>query len=605
MKLTATIELYRDEEKVDSTRVTGDNSYSFKGLAKYDLTDGHIYSYTVKEVPVDGYTLTSEVENQTNGKDFTNTINQDYVNIEGTKTWVVPSEMTVMPDITINLYQNVVEGDITSGTEVYKTVTLKNGTTKYEFKDLPKYQTDKDGKYILDLNGSVKSNLYVVKEEAVDKFTTTMNNYDITNTYNIPTGNITKSWTSQETTQEQVPVDVVFVLDTSLSMIQYGSTRGETMVNAVNSAISDILSFNSHNRVSVVGFSEYGILNDVGVSYSNTTDTTLLLELGRYNPDNNNKYLVKNGNALTTSVDEKSGAQITRYFDGGTYTQAGIKLGAQQLINNNDITANINGKTVKRIPVIILVSDGEPTAFNADYDDLAANTKCGSAQLANTTAAYGYYTILTANYYKQQVTSHYQMENNTSAKFFTIAMDLGSHYGRTTLNPNSTNVNTCNGYTETITYISNTGISNDLYNYLNLQTGTTSTWYNTNNEVQSTISIIANPYRTTGYSYVDRAFTNSMTSEELRSAIITSIVETVPHSTSWAITAAERVACKAYLPGIDTTLNGFNITAGSVTYTSCSAAIADGVVASDTKGYYLDLAKLPAGTTVTVTYKQN
>ena len=72
--------------------------YSFDNLAKYDLEDGHIYSYTVSEDAVNGYTSVQ------NGNNFTNTINQEKITVSGTKTWVDP-DGTVHPNITINYIQ--------------------------------------------------------------------------------------------------------------------------------------------------------------------------------------------------------------------------------------------------------------------------------------------------------------------------------------------------------------------------------------------------------------------------------------------------------------------------------------------------------------------
>ena len=591
--LTVTIELLRDGGKIDERTVTGNGSYKFENLPKYDLSNGHVYNYTVQEATVDGYTP-SEVANQTNGKNFTNIIEQAYVDIEGTKTWVTPEDKINLV-ATIELYQD---------NEKFRETTV-SGNSSYKFEGLPKYNLEDGHTYN-----------YTVKEALLDKYTPSINGYDITNTYNIPTGTVTKKWTSQETTQKEVPIDVVFVLDTSLSMIQYGSTRGSTMVDAVNSAIDQILSFNNQNRVSVVGFSEYGILEELRIPYKNNEEASVLLELGRYTSNKDKKYLVKKGDSLVTTVKEKSGAQTSRYFEAGTYTQVGIKKGAEQLLNNRkannekDITAVVDGKTVKRIPIIILLSDGEPTAFNPDYKGLSSQNKCGSAQLKNTTAAYGYYTILTANYYKERVTKHYEMDNNTSAKVFTIAMDISSHYGKTVLNPNTDNVKECKRYTENIDYIANKNISKNLYEYLNLKSDITGKWYRVgedslNENSGKTVKIVANPYRTVGYNYADRAFSNAMNAEELKNAMLISITETVPNTRTWTITEEDRAACKVYLPDIDINASGFSIVVGSISYTSCTKAIEDGVVANDTDGYYVDLSVLPAGSTITITYRQN
>ena len=54
-------------------------------LDRYDLEDGHNYSYTVKEDEVEGYTSV-----KVDGNNVTNTINQEKIAKSGTKTWIVP-----------------------------------------------------------------------------------------------------------------------------------------------------------------------------------------------------------------------------------------------------------------------------------------------------------------------------------------------------------------------------------------------------------------------------------------------------------------------------------------------------------------------------------
>lgn len=143
--LTATIELYRDNEKIATTTVRGNSTYKFENLDKYDLGDGHIYNYTVKEVEVEGYT-TEQTENN-----FKNTIVQEYIKLSGTKRWLEPEE-TVHDDVIIQLQQNGVPYTVNGVT--YE-VTLKDGTTSFEFLNLPKYKIE---------NGKVKEYEYTVKE---------------------------------------------------------------------------------------------------------------------------------------------------------------------------------------------------------------------------------------------------------------------------------------------------------------------------------------------------------------------------------------------------------------------------------------------------------
>ncbi|MBQ3205378.1 MAG: Cna B-type domain-containing protein, partial [Peptococcaceae bacterium] len=67
------VELYQNGEAIDEVEITADMNwqYSFDGLAMYD-EDGVAYSYTVKEVPIDGYL--SLVVPTANGYDITNTL---------------------------------------------------------------------------------------------------------------------------------------------------------------------------------------------------------------------------------------------------------------------------------------------------------------------------------------------------------------------------------------------------------------------------------------------------------------------------------------------------------------------------------------------------
>ena len=93
----------RDGKEFTSQELTnGATTYTFENLDKYDLTDGHVYEYTVTENPVDGYTSKQE------GTNFTNTIEQEKVSVSGNKTWIAP-EGTQVPTITINLLRDCKE----------------------------------------------------------------------------------------------------------------------------------------------------------------------------------------------------------------------------------------------------------------------------------------------------------------------------------------------------------------------------------------------------------------------------------------------------------------------------------------------------------------
>lgn len=153
------IDLCRDGNVIDSVELkSGESKYSFRNLDKYDLTDGHIYEYTVREQAIEEYSASYD------GYDITNTIDQKYVTVSGTKTWVAP-EGTEFPDITVNLLKN--------GEEIDE-VVLENGTTDFAFDNLEQYSYSDDG--------VVTVNEYTITEDAVNGYKSTIKGYNITNT---------------------------------------------------------------------------------------------------------------------------------------------------------------------------------------------------------------------------------------------------------------------------------------------------------------------------------------------------------------------------------------------------------------------------------------
>lgn len=154
-----TIELLRDGEAIATTTIpAGGSHYSFTDLDKYDLANGHVYEYTVREQDVANYSASYD------GYDITNTLDQKIVIVSGVKTWVVP-EGTEVPDITINLLKN--------GEEVDEAV-LKSGETAYAFEGLEQYNYAEDG--------TVTVNEYTITEDAVKGYTSKIDGYNITNT---------------------------------------------------------------------------------------------------------------------------------------------------------------------------------------------------------------------------------------------------------------------------------------------------------------------------------------------------------------------------------------------------------------------------------------
>ena len=588
---TVTIKLLKNGEEFKTTTIeNGNTTYEFTGLPMYKTdTNGNyilddkgnveLNEYTVEEVSLDGYISTK------NGFDFVNTINQELISINGEKTWVDPEGTELVhPEITINLLKNGIKD---------KTIKLTNGNIKYEFTELPKYQVNEDGSYILDNNGNVQLNQYRIEEEVVQNYETSYDGYNITNKFKQDiqgTVEITTTTTSEKSVKTLL--DVVFVLDVSGSMND--NDKDKTMVDSVNSAISTIMKENPDSRVGVVAYS-----SKENSSYSNNSNAITLLPLGKYTPKSDGKYLTIKDDTYTitwrdewgipqsatydkdiisTNVNEVASISLNVY--GGTYTQAGIKAGADILTSaSTKYTTKVNGKDkeVTRTPVIILLSDGDPTYYNKNYQSLTGD-RSGTGNSTSENDAY--YTIRTADYYKKQVTSHYYGTTGTKSKFYTIGLNMSGTLSKTILDPSSTNVNLCNSE------------------------GTDGTgWNKTRNVKGKLYDKIISDGSADKYSYADKSYVASMTASDLQGIFNTIINDSTTSTDTRDITLEESNKRRVNLEGINTSKE-FSLTIGSTSYNFAQAKASDYVKGNDTDGYYVDLSKVAKGSTITISYNK-
>ena len=118
----------------------------------------------------------------------------------------------------------------------------------------------------------------------------------------IPYGNTSETFTPDEgnfiivssqtaqvmglASESDVPLDVVFVLDTSGSMNQNGVNRASSMVTAANSAIATLMAANENNRIAVVTFSSADSEDEeYGGGTSNGAAANVLSSLAHYSGD--------------------------------------------------------------------------------------------------------------------------------------------------------------------------------------------------------------------------------------------------------------------------------------------------------------------------------
>ena len=428
--LNATVENSDGEEEsitlpntVESTITLNEGNswtYTWSGLDKYK--NGQEIKYTVAENNVDErYTVSIKSNNQTTANGYAYTVTNSYtpatIDIPVTKVWNDNNYTEARKAITVKLYAD----------GVYKTqisITSEKGWTG-SFANLPKYK-----------NGNEIN--YTIKEGSVDRYVTdsitgnSTDGFTITNKYQnvIVNKNVVKSVMNEEKFKSKL--DFVFVLDTSSSM---QGEKAKTMINALNSTMATILE-NENNRVGVVGYSDdwYEEKGD---------NSTTLLELDHYTANSDNKFIKLAGSGDYTYIQanainsQGNSENAYRYVRGATYTQIGIRDGANLLINESDREG--------RIPVIILLTDGDPTRYTTEYNNVKQYNR-GDGKTNSITAEGAYYTIMSARHYKNAVNDKYKTtENPNIAKFFTIGIDMDKDdiYENTLLNPNKDNVESC------------------------------------------------------------------------------------------------------------------------------------------------------------------
>ncbi len=353
------------------------------------------------------------------------------------------------------------------------------------------------------------------------------------NVFSVTLSALGQEYALTETDEIVTPIDVVFILDVSGSMSNNtpdGTTRREAMVNAVNASMTQIFEEHEENRVGIVLFS------------SGSWD---LLEIDHYDAGNTEgKYIELNSSGDVRSVSgllDEDGNSVTRRTDStqqqGTYTQSGIARGAAMFDRITDTTyskqlgsgESARTYTVQRQPVIILLSDGDPTHCNSDYGNVLLGPNYGSGvytNAQNNRGIQGYYTILSANYYKKEVGIHY----DKMAKFFTVGMGINEtdledfseksatddHYKRAVLNPTANNIrdltNTDAKNYETTSHQLRDLLANRVTDQY-LSVASSNTYSDVLGRTNVNVPVVSNPY--SSYSYADKAYFGDIKKEDL------------------------------------------------------------------------------------------
>ena len=554
----------------------------YEGLPKYE--NGTEIVYSVTEAQVAGYETPVITGNQADGFTVTNKHTPELVDGDGEipvkKIWYDNNNYyNARPaSITVTLKENgtVTNNTLTISTEdVIENPENPNNEWQDKFVGLPKYKNGQEIDY------SIVENVPNTYESEVtgnykDGFTIT-NRYENVDLHRY-------SLESTEISTQAALVDVVFVLDISGSMDDWTIVNGRYVLNdraknavaAINEAMASIFAKSQKNRVSVVTFS-------AGTSSSSRDNAKVLLPLKSYKPaGNDGKYLSFTSN--DDDGDDKISISVKEVLDdgstqnvpagnattvtGGTYTQAGIKKGADVLINAPNKKYTIGNDEYTRAAVMILLTDGEPT-YGKNNVPLSNSNNDVSGNGSTVSANLGYYTIKTAAYYKEQITNaYYPTENGVrsgESQFFTIGYDINDQYTKTVLDPTETNINACN----------NNGVTaNKLYD----------DYFENKNKTEFTYN--NNTYK---YSYANKSYTGTMTAEDLSNIMkdiekeIKHYKENVTHTTN-----IKKTPAKVKLEMLDAT-KPITIVLDNGTPTSYTLTQLNGVVTLENGDYYIDL----------------
>ncbi len=238
------------------------------------------------------------------------------------------------------------------------------------------------------------------------------------------------------TGMSSVPTDTMLVLDVSGSMNGRDDNNNvaKQLAQAANTTIATLLNSNKFNRVGLILYSGD---NDNNGSTGND-NAVLVLPLGRYTTTDNEfltytyydiqehnekvlyEYISLSSNVVIEGTSSKPSA-ITKQVVGSTYTQKGIALAMKHFtaISNATTVTDPTLGTVKRKPIMVLMSDGAPTYSTADF------TNPGDSQMGtggSATVANGFVTQLTAAYAKLKIQEKY----DNAPLFYTLGLGLSS-----------------------------------------------------------------------------------------------------------------------------------------------------------------------------------
>ncbi len=249
--------------------------------------------------------------------------------------------------------------------------------------------------------------------------------------------------------------DTMLVLDVSQSMDQISAIP--TMVEAANASIEKLQGMNKNNRIGVVLFSG-------STAEGNSTAGTALtiLPLGRYKANDDGKYLdydlteggrysyddttIKRASGMTKEDGTAVSGTSSKHTIGGTYTQNGLYKAWQEFEGVTDTAVSSSAGETKRTPIIILMTDGDPTTGTSSYNNVGTSN-IGDGYEPSTYNGYrlSFAAQLTAAWIKGKMEQKY----SSDAKFYTLGLGISSSESATAVLYPASSRETLTGWWET------------------------------------------------------------------------------------------------------------------------------------------------------------
>lgn len=216
--------------------------------------------------------------------------------------------------------------------------------------------------------------------------------------------------------QSVVPLDVVFVIDLSTSMVEQDKI-GKTVV-ALNQAVKTLMNGHPDTRIAVVTYS---------------TEASVLLPLDHYGKVDGQDYFSLTGEGedqiLWSHVVGSDGQTVETFAQMSGWTNIHMAMDTgMDLLLNAEITTDTG---VARHPALMLMSDGAPTCAGSDDEpwwnpeEVGAEEDFGS----DGTGTYTLRTIMNAAYQKQRVTEHYSSQGeDLEMQVYTVGVGVDELY---------------------------------------------------------------------------------------------------------------------------------------------------------------------------------